>query len=135
MNAASVDIKDILDGESSLGLTFATDLFVGKEPETPDNCVTLFDTPGEPPDLTLAGKDEDDYNYPYMQVRVRDNSYTDGWDTINSIKTYLHGLHGVTQGGSKYDLIQCVQEPALLDWDKNDRVRFVTTFRIHRKEV
>lgn len=46
MNAPSVDIKDMLEAESSLGLTFTSDLFVGHEPNTPDETVTIFDTPG-----------------------------------------------------------------------------------------
>jgi hypothetical protein len=32
MNPPSIDIKDTLEAESSLALTFATDLFVGIEP-------------------------------------------------------------------------------------------------------
>lgn len=134
MNAPSVDIKDLLNGESSLGLTFATDLFIGREPSNPDNCVTIFDTPGREPEMTLKGKDEPGYFYPLVQIRVRNNAYVDGWNEIEGIKNFLNGMHEITQGGAVYDLIKCVQEPSFLDWDKHKRVRFVATFRMHRKE-
>lgn len=136
MNAPSVDIKDILEAESSLGLTFITNLFVGKEPATPDNCVTIYDTPGMAPDITLKGKSEDSQNLkrPSIQVRVRNNNYVTGWNLINDIKEVLHLISGETWNGTLYDSILCVIEPAMLNWDsENDRVHFVSTFNIARR--
>lgn len=135
MNPSSQDIKDILEAESSLSLTFATNLFVGKELAEPDNCVTIFDTPGRAPQLTMGAKSDSGYFYPSIQIRVRNNSYSDGWELINDIKTLLHGITGETWNSMIYDLIQCTGEPFLLDWDENDRARFVCTFNIQRKEV
>ena len=112
MNAPSVDIKDILEAESSLGLTFATNLFVGYEPPTPDECVTIFDTPG---------------------FRVRSNSYTDGWDLIQDITTVLHGLSQETWNATLYSVIKCSSGPAMLDWDNNNRPRFIVNFDIQRR--
>lgn len=135
MNIPAKDIADLLAAQGSLSLTFATDLFIGREPTSPDNCVTIFDTPGMPPQLTLGAKSDAGYYYPSIQIRVRNNSYADGWDLINDIKEYLHGLENVEQDGSIYDVIRCTQEPFLLDWDENDRARFVATFNINRKET
>jgi len=46
MNPSSIDIRDILIAHTpTLGLTFATNLLIGLEPESPDNVVTIFDTP------------------------------------------------------------------------------------------
>ena len=135
MKAPSQDICEMLEGESALGLTFATDLFAGKEYSSPDNCVTVFDTPGRAPQLTSRGSTDGGYYYPSVQVRVRNNNYVTGWDLINEIKEALHAKYGVTYNGSKYDAIICTVEPFLLDWDENDRARFVSTFSIRRKEV
>jgi len=135
MNPSSVDIKDILEAESSLGLTFGTDLFVGLEPATPDDCVTIFDTPGQPPVLTLGGQSGEGYFFPAIQIRVRNNSYTTGWDVINDIKTTLHGLNNETWNGTIYDVVKCNGEPFLLNWDENERARFVSTYNIFRKET
>ena len=131
MNPASKDVKDLLEAEGSLGLTFKTNLFVGNEPTEPDDCVTIFDTPGSPPQLTLA-KGED-YFYPSIQIRVRDRDYLYGWDLMNDIKTLLHGWGQDTINGTYYAVIRCTQEPSLLDWDENGRARFVTTFDIQRR--
>ena len=135
MNPASVDIKDILVVETSLGLTFKTNLFIGKEPATPDATVTIFDTPGQPNELLLVGKSELTYEYPAIQIRVRNLAYLTGWAFAESIKTFLHGLSGQVKNNAKYDLIECIQGPFLLDWDERDRVRIVLTFNITRKSA
>ena len=131
MNAPSVDMKDILEAESSLGLAFATDLFIGKEPSEPDNCVTIYDTPGMPPGL---GLDKDDkYQYPSLQIRVRNNSYVTGWNLANDIMDALHGRAHETWNGTYYMLIACSSGPALLDWDDHNRARFIINFDIERR--
>ena len=83
MKPSSYDIKDILDmyGESSgFGdLVFsgsAINVFLNKEPAKPINCVTIYDTPGRPPYLGLT---EVGYEYPSIQVRVRNIKQDDGW--------------------------------------------------------
>ena len=131
MNPASQDIKDMLEGESSLGLIFATDLFVGKEPPTPDNCVTIFDTPGYPDILTLEGDGE--LYSPSVQIRVRNTSYLTGWDLANDIRAVLHGKNNETWNGSSYEFIKCTGGPFLLDWDNNGRCRFVINFDMKRR--
>ena len=133
MNVPSVDIKDILVAESSLGLTFAINLFVGKEPATPSDCITIFDTPGKPPVLTFEGKNGEGYFYPSIQIRVRNLDYRTGWELIDSIKEVLHGINNEVWNSTHYDVIKCTQEPFLLDWDENGRARFVSTFDIQRK--
>lgn len=129
MNASSVDIKNILVA-SSLGLVFPTNLFIGREPETPNNCTTIFDTPGYAPMKTFDGST---YSYPSVQIRVRNTSYLDAWDLINDIKLLLHNKGQETWGGTLYSAIFCSIEPALLDFDQNNRARFVTTFDIQRR--
>jgi len=130
MNAASEDIKDIIL-TLGLGLTFTTDLFIGREPENPDNTVTIFDTPGGRPGLVFEGSDN--YFRPSVQIRVRNLDYRGGWSIINNIKLGLHGLHCLTVNNTEYNLINCLSEPSFLDWDSNDRVRFVATFNIQRQ--
>jgi hypothetical protein len=94
--------------------------------------VTIFDTPGDPPDLTFLN----DFQYyrPSIQIRVRNNDYMVGWDLINDIKNELHGKYNETWNGTVYTLIQCFLEPTFLDWDNNNRAWFVTTFNLQRKE-
>jgi hypothetical protein len=131
MNATSVDISDILEAETALGLTLGTNLFIGREPVTPSDCVTIFDTPGYAPQLTLDGAN--DYYFPSIQIRVRNTKYLDAESLIHNIMVSLHGRNHETWNSTLYTLIKCTTEPALLDWDENNRARFVVNFDIQRR--
>lgn len=131
MNPASVDIKDMLEGDSSLGLTFGTNLFIGREPATPNNTVTLFDTGGDRPDLFMNRLEQ--YERPALQIRVRNTTYATGWKLINDIKDSLHGRAHETWNDTYYSVIFCYTDIAFLDWDNNNRVRFVVNFSIQRR--
>jgi hypothetical protein len=133
MNAPSFDVKDMLEawGESSgFGFTFTEDLFIGKEPTKPRNCVTIFDTIGLPPELNLTNQG---YEYPSIQIRVRNSSYTEGWRIISEIKNSLHGRSHQTWNGSLYTVIYCSSGPALLDFDDNGNARFIINFNLQRR--
>jgi hypothetical protein len=132
MNPASKDICTSLAANPGFELTFGTNLFAGKEPAIPHNCVTVFDIPGYAPLMTLEGKGGIQYYQPSVQVRVRNDNYLDGWNLIHDIQEFLHGINGRVEGGVKYLLIKAVDEPMLLDWDEEGRARFITTFSIHR---
>jgi len=131
MNAPSVDVKDILEADSSLELTFSTNLFIGKAPVTPADCVVIYDTPGWPPQLTLTPGEN--YYYPSIQIMVRANHYIEGWDLINDIQVSLHGRSHETWNGTLYTVIRCTSEPALLNWDEKNRAQFVVNFDLQRR--
>jgi hypothetical protein len=135
MNATSIDIKDILEayGESSgLDLDFASTLFIGKEPSKPDNCVTIFDTPGFPPYIGLT---DVGYDYPSVQIRVRNKSYVIGMDLAQDIVDSLHARAQEVWNGTLYTVIRCSSGPALLDWDDNGNARIIINFNIQRRAV
>lgn len=132
MNSSSEDIKDILVADASLSLVYATNLFIGKEPADPKNCVTIFDTGEASPQLTMAGKGED-YFYPSIQIRVRNTGYLTGMELIQNIRTSLHGRAQETCNETLYSGIFCSSGPAFLDWDENHRARFVINFNIQRR--
>jgi hypothetical protein len=137
MQASSFDIVEMIEayGDSSgIDLTYGGangNLFVGKEPSTPKNCVTVFDTSGFAPYLGVSG--DVGYEYPSVQVRVRNTKYSTGWNLINSIKNALHGKHQETWNGTLYCVIICSSDPALLDFDDNGNARFVCNFNIQRR--
>ena len=132
MNAPSTDIKDMLEAVSALGLTLSTNLFTGKEPAKPDNTVTIFDTPGFPPQVTL-GVGDDDYYYPSVQIRVRNRDYLTGLALIQDILTSLHGRAQETWNGTLYTVILCSSGPVPLGWDENDRIWFIINFNLQRR--
>ena len=132
MNASSEDVKNMLVAESALGLEYGTDLFIGSEPTSPKNCVTIYDTAGFPPYLGLSTTG---YEYPSIQIIVRNNDYMTGWSLANDIKDLLHGQANETWNSTLYTLIACVSGPAHLDYDNNDNARFFINFNLQRRAV
>ena len=134
MNAPSEDIKDMLEAESSLALTFATDLFFGQEPATPDNTVTVLDI-GSFPTVALLSSNENDTHYEYkvVQVRVRNRSYSTGWTLIQNIHDLLHGRAQETWNETLYAAIIATSSPEMLEWDKNGNIIFFTNLNLQRR--
>jgi hypothetical protein len=131
MNATSVDIKDYLEAYSDLGLEFAENLFIGREPETPSNTVTIFDLAGAQPQLNFDRTEQ--YLYENIQIRIRNQSYQTGYALAKNIETYLHGVGNTTINETYYSSVICALPTMMLDWDNNNRVRFVITFNIQRR--
>jgi hypothetical protein len=133
MNRPSWDIKDMLEAESSIGLIFGKggNLFLNAEPTTPDNCVAIFDGYGSPPQLTM--NPEERYEYPSVQIRIRNKKQDDAWVIIEGIMVALHGRNHETWNGTLYTVIKAASSPALLDWDDNGRCRFVINFNLQRR--
>lgn len=130
MNLPSQDVKDILAAAISLGLTFKVNLYIGMEPALPQNCVTIYDTPGMEPTSTL-NKGEDIYR-PSIQIKVRNVSYEAAGVLINNIKAVLHNLSHEVWNGTVYELIKCAQEPFCLGFDVNNLCQWVCNFEINR---
>lgn len=132
MNSVSEDIKDILElSASGLTLTFATDLFVSKEPDTPDAAVTIYDGVGGPPDVQHR------LDYPGVQVRIRgarNNGYAAAYSLAEDIKLVLNGYAGKIINSTTYVLIRATTDILFLGYDDNDRPMFVINFDIIRTE-
>jgi hypothetical protein len=133
MNPTTVDIKDLLVTNSSLGLVFATNLFIGRQPAMPDTCVTLYDTSAMAPEYTLSAEDSGLYEYPAVQVKVRANNYLDGYDLASSIYFDVHNSDPQTINGTLYSSILAAQTPTLMRWDENDRAEFIFNLEIKRR--
>ena len=91
--------------------TVGTDIFLGLMPDQPDNCIALFEYAGSPPDLHWNGE------YPGLQVRVRNRSYSAGRAKIGEIVVLLHGLHETELSGTRYLLIKARGSPEVLKRD------------------
>ena len=129
MNSPSEDIKDILESSAvGLGLVFGTDLFVSRMPETPDQCVAVFDTGGEPPQPSFV------YLKPTIQVRIRGakTGYQTAYTLAESIRDALHDLTNETWNSTRYVGIWATSDIFFIGYDENDRPLFSVNFRIHR---
>lgn len=130
MNVVSEDIKDMLL-TAGLGLVFKTNLFVHSEPVLPDNCVTVYVTPGFSPDGTLT-KGEETWR-PSIQIKVRNRSSQVAGALIDTIKIFLHNRAGEVWNGTRYALIQCAQEPFPLGFTEANLAQWVGNFDISRQ--
>ena len=124
MNPPSADLKDILEANTSL--VFGTDLFIGMAPTAPDNVVVLRDSGGAAPEAQYV------YDYPTVQVYVRNNAYLNGWNQANTVKDCLHAIAGEVWNSTKYVQILASTEIMYLGVDENDRAEFSLNFTIHR---
>jgi hypothetical protein len=131
MNPSSIDVKDILCGSRPLGLVFAKNLFIAREPVSPHNCVTIYDTNAFPPQLTFNRLER--YEFPSIQIRIRNSDFREGWDLADKIKILLHGRANETWNGTLYSIIKCSGGPALLGRDDNDRFLIYVNFEIQRR--
>ena len=78
-------------------LTLGTNLFIGFEPTTPTNAVTVYDTGGSPVYQDLSGNN---FSSRYtIQVRVRNASYTAGYALAESVRSTLRGVVNTIIGG------------------------------------
>ncbi len=129
MNSPSVDISGLLETEG-IG-TVGTDIFTSKEPDTPNKCVTLYDTGGFEPDLTDVVCDK-----PTIQIKVRGEKgkgATAAYAVADTIKRYLHGLHNEDiDSVSRIILVKSMSDIIFLGYDDRDRVQYTLNFEIYR---
>ena len=111
MTSPAKEIADYLDTQIT-GLTSGTNLFIGSEPTTPSDVVTVYDSGGYAPDQTLDGS----YfiNRPTVQVRIRNNSYATGYALAETIRDTLQAVVNQTVGTTRILGVFTVSEPAHL---------------------
>lgn len=130
MNALAIDIKDMITDDSSLGYTFGTDLFISRMPNSPNNCITLYDISGASPDIGLQ---KEIYYRDGVQFVVRNNSYVEAmaaaWDIIES----LQGRAGEIWNDVYYALILTMMTPSILGYDQSNRIEIVFSLEAQRR--
>jgi|AntDeeMetageno51_2_1112566.scaffolds.fasta_scaffold20721_1 hypothetical protein len=124
----SINIKDII--ESNANYVFADDLFIGREPSSPSNSITIFDTANR--GRVLYAEKDDPYEYGGVQIRVRNNRYDIAMEIARELVDILHGLGNMTQGTTYITAIRALDNPFLLDWDENNRARIITNYNIQQ---
>src|SRR5438105_3032502 len=112
-------------GPAGLALTLGTNLFVGRLPDQPDNCVAVYETGGTMP-LMVIGTPDVKIDRPGFQVRVRDESYTTGEQTITKCFKALQGVYNTTliSGGGIWKLLYATHSPMSIGRDAKQRHEF-----------
>ena len=115
--------KDIAEYLEDLGHgTVGTDIFVGWMPDSPDNCIVVTATGGQPPEMCV------ELESPGFQVRVRNTSSSAGWTAANNILDDLHDLTNTTIESRMYHYIKAQQSVNRLGKDGQDRSLFSINF-------
>jgi hypothetical protein len=128
MNPA-YDIAKLLDTEAFgvIGSVNPADwaLNIDKEPDPPDNTITIYNTPSKEPDPQWR------LNYPEVQVRVRGRDRRGAHDKARTIMNRLHGCTAFTgNSGASYRGIWSRGEPTFLMNDSNNRAIFYVNLRM-----
>ena len=125
MSSPADDIKTVLENNGVA--TFATDLFISKEPTSPDNCITLYDTGG------YEANPKWSMDEPTVMARIRNNSYPDGYAKCEEIKDALLGLPKQAINSTTYVGVWMEGEINFIEYDDNGRAIFTMNFRIVRE--
>lgn len=98
--------------------TLGTDIFLGQEPEAPDNCIMLHEYPGRPSIRASASNPGEALaEQPRFQVVVRNTSYSTARTTLNNIFKKLDHYTG-TLNSVLYHYVHALDTPRLLKRDK-----------------
>ena len=108
--------------DGATAFTESTNLFKGLMPETPDTCVTLYETPGRQPSEQM-GNSQGGTERPNLQVISRASDYVTARTNAQTVWNALRLVTEQTLSGVRYLRIQPLQSPFLLNRDDNQRVR------------
>ena len=125
-----IDIATYLDTQQG-SLTLGTNLFVGRMPDTPATCVTLYEYGGTAPDNTMGGGLPVLQN-PSVQITVRATTYAAAETLINLCWVSLEGIVDESLSGTRYNRVSAIQSPFPLERDSQDRIIFVQNFNVTR---
>jgi hypothetical protein len=114
-------------------LTVGTNLFLGRRPDTPDTCVTVYETGGTAPELVFGTNSAPPVETRGLQVVVRGTSYATSEALCTEVWTALCLIDNEVIGTRRYLLADPVQSPFALDRDDRNRMLHVCNFLVSRE--
>lgn len=129
----AVDIKDILvtAGVAVFASPTGWALAVSREPTTPNQVITVYDSGGTDPNPKFL------LDHPAVQVRIRGNvnDYLGTYSKAQQVKDTLLGLQRQTVNTTVYVGIWQIGDIQNLGFDDSNRPILVTNWRIAREPV
>lgn len=122
MRDVAFDIATYIGQRLSSSLTLGTNLFVGFEPVSPDNCVTVYSTMSDGSEYTLEGAVLEKNR---VQVRVRNIKPFDGLSLMSSIADLFDPGTKITVNNNTYQLVLKVGRIYNIGVDERMRTVFV----------
>ena len=125
MSSPAADIAGLLQtaGVGTLGST----IFIGRQPDSPDACITVFDIGGTSPN-PVWGRDEPEFS---ILVRGTLNDYVGAWDKAREAKDALLGLPDQTIGDAIYALFYLRTDTTFVSYDADNRPNFSQNWRMN----
>ncbi len=127
MSAFLNEIASYLDDEGVGNFETAAgrDIFVGKEPPLPNNCISILEPRGQ---LIGEARDVQSLHFPRFSVLVRNEDYDDGEAVVQEVRTALHGL--INESLPNWRVLRChaESEPEGLGDDDQGRFGFLINF-------
>ena len=126
---ANIIINDVADwlANYELGYSAGVNLFVGHQPNSPVNCITVIDTGGMKPPIDFDSKK------PTFQVLIRNSDYATGRVLLDSVRTALHNLYGVelVTGSNFFHSINAMSEGGHIGRDEKGNDEFSINFQAY----
>ena len=106
-------------------------LYVGQFPDTPDEAVGIFDTSGQRDGRTQV--DGVVHSHPGIQLRIRSNQYTAGYQKSNELRIALQTIKGkiVTIDTVQYTILVVSQIGDILSLGKSEEINKRDLFSIN----
>ena len=100
-NSPAYDIAQKLDTESigTFAGTSAFSIYCFKEPDSPDDVITIYDTGGTPEDGIAKACLCDNFS---IQIRIRGNDYSTMYTKMKAIETAIHNVSWVDSSVTQY---------------------------------
>lgn len=110
--------------------TRGTNIFIGQEPDSPDNTVTIWELMGREPYNTMGPSGTAPYvKRPNFMIGVRNTSYASAQTLADQIFSDLHWFKG-TIDSTSYLLIRALNQPYSMGVDENKRAQLHCNFRV-----
>lgn len=109
------EVGAYIDAQTSL--TLGTDLFLGLRPDTPIDCATIYEYPGDMPRYTLGSGAL--VERPRLQVISRSAVYATARSRAQTIWNALNALSDQTLTATRYLRVAPMQTPYLMGRDEN----------------
>jgi len=116
-----VDIKSLITGVNA-------NIYLGDLPDTPDNCIGLYQTGGQDPQHQLGASTEEVHETPTFQVRLRNTTYATANTEAEQVKDVLDGLINQVVNGNEYKSIFMQGDINSLGRDGRNRVNLSVNF-------
>ncbi len=116
--------SSVLTEEENPIWSLSVNMFVGHEPDSPDICVTLYDTGGGEQNAKLAD------DMVTVQVRLRHPKYSTGYTLLQNIRLALEGLAPYSNDDNNVEGLWVMSPVALFGKTKANHSLFSLNLRI-----